>query len=163
MGLFDKLKGAVQAVTGGAATVTIEYPQALLLPGQPLRVRVTATSKGREVKSGGCFIDVAGTETAQVRNAMPTGYHGSEPGQKVPVDASDSGETFHQAFQIAPAFVLGSNETKVFEGAFQLPPGVQPSFQGKLCSHAWTLRGRIEAFGNDPDSGYLPFRVGLAQ
>jgi hypothetical protein len=162
MGLFDKIKGAIKAVTGGAAKVTIEYPQVLLQPNVPMRVRVTATSTGGEVKSGGCFIDVAGSEVIQVNDATPTGYHGAQPAQRVPVDIHETNETFKQAFQIAPAFVLAANETKVFEGAFQLPPGVQPSFQGKHASHQWTLRGRIEAVGNDPDSGYLPFRVGLA-
>ena len=57
--------------------------------------------------------------------------------------------------------MLAANETKVFEGVFVLPGGIQPSFQGKNASHQWTVRGRIEAFGNDPDSGYQPFRVGL--
>ncbi len=158
MGLFDKIKGAIKAVTGGAAKVTIEYPQTLLQPNVPMRVRVTATSTGAEVKSGGCFIDVVGSEVIQINDATATG-HGIQPGQHV--DIHESNETFKQAFQIAPAFVLAPNETKVFEGAFQLPPGVQPSFQGKHTTHQWTLRGRIEAFGNDPDSGYLPFRVGL--
>jgi len=159
MGLFDKIKGAIKAVTGGAAKVTIEYPQVLVQPNVPLRVRVTATSTGGEVKSGGCFIDVAGSEVIQIDDATPTG-HGLQPGQHVHIH--ETNETFKQAFQIAPAFVLAPNETKVFEGAFQLPPGVQPSYQGKHASHQWTLRGRIEAVGNDPDSGYLPFRVGLA-
>jgi len=157
MGLFDKIKSAVKAVTGGAAKVTLEYPQVLLQPGVPMRVRVTATSTGGELKSGGCFIDVVGSEVIQINGA--TG-HGIQPGQHVDIHETD--ETFRQAFQIAPAFVLAPNETKVFEGAFQLPPGVQPSFQGKHASHQWTLRGRMEAFGNDPDSGYLPLRVGLA-
>ena len=160
MGLFDKIKGAIKAVTGGAAKVTIEYPQALLQPNVPMRVRVTATSTGGEVKSGGCFIDVVGSEVIQANDVTPSGIHGSGSPQRV--DIHETNETFKQAFQIAPAFVLAPNETKVFEGAFQLPPGVQPSYQGKHASHQWTLRGRIEAVGNDPDSGYLPFRVGLA-
>ena len=159
MGLFDKIKSAVKAVTGGAAKVTIEFSQVLVQPGMAVRVRVTATSTGAEVKSGGCFIDVVGSEVIQIHDATPSG-HGVQPGQHV--DIHETSETFKQAFQIAPAFVLAANETKVFEGAFQLPPGVQPSYQGKHASHQWTLRGRVEAVGNDPDSGYLPLRVGLA-
>jgi hypothetical protein len=161
MGLMDKLKGAVKAVTGGAAKVTIEVPHAIVMAGMPAKCRVTAVSTGAELKSGGCFLDVTASETVQLNGVTPTGYRGAEPAQKVPVDARDSQTTFQQSFQIAPAFVLAPNETKVFEGVFLLPGGIQPSFQGKIASHQWTVRGRIEAFGNDPDSGYQAFRVGL--
>jgi hypothetical protein len=161
MGFLDKLKGAMHAVTGGGAKVTIEYPQGLLQPGVPMRVRVTATSTGGELKSDGCFVDVAGVEAIQAKDVTPSNYHGAAPAQRVPVDVNDSHDTFRQSFQIGGGFVLAPNETKVFDGQITLPPGVQPTFQGKSCSHQWTLRGRIEAFGNDPDSGFLPFRVGL--
>jgi hypothetical protein len=161
MGFLDKLKGAMQAVTGGGAKVTIEYSQGLLQPGMPLHVRVTATSTGRELKSGGCFLDVAGVETVQLKDVMPSNYHGAQPAQHVPVDVGTTADTFRQSFQIAGGFVLAPNETKVFEGQFVLPPGSQPTFQGKNSAHQWTVRGRVEAFGNDPDSGFLPFRVGL--
>ena len=70
-------------------------------------------------------------------------------------------ETANQAFAIAPAFALAPNETKVFEGSFQIPHNFQPSYSGHHTTCEWRVRGRIEAFGNDPDSGYLPFRVGL--
>src|SRR6185295_20225634 len=56
MGFLDKLKGAVNAMTDGGANVTIEYPQAFVFPGDTIPVRITATSTGAEVKSGGIFV-----------------------------------------------------------------------------------------------------------
>ena len=69
---------------------------------------------------------------------------------------SVSKTSFEQEFSIAPALVLPPSETKFFEGTVQLPPTAQPSFQGRYTEHKWEIRGRLEAFGNDPDSGWLP-------
>lgn len=148
MGFFDKLKGAMNAITGGAAKVTIEIAAPCIFPGEEVPVRVTATSTGAEVKSGGCFVDVWAHESVKV--------HDSETKK----DLTQSKTTIEQTFQIAPAFVLGANETKVFEGIFRLPPTVLPTYTGTFAQHACSLRGRIEAFGNDPDSGFVPVRVG---
>ena len=101
------------------------------------------------MKSGGVFVDLLGTERIRIKNYAPPGaYAGMET-------------TLDQAFQIAPAFVLAANETRQFEGTFEIPPNVQPTFTGVHASHHWEIRGRIEAFGNDPDSGYQPLRVGM--
>lgn len=76
-------------------------------------------------------------------------------------DVSASRETFSQEIQIAPAFVLLANETQQFEASVQVPGNLQPSFQGNFTNHEWKIRGRLDAFGNDPDSGYAPLRIGL--
>ncbi|HVW02749.1 MAG TPA: sporulation protein [Planctomycetaceae bacterium] len=149
MGFFDKIKSMVNVVTGGAATVTIDYPQQLLYPGDQVPVKITATSTGQEVKSKGAFVDVLSFEKVKFKH------------DKEEIDQS---HTFvQQAFQIAPAFVLQPNETKVFEGQFQLPLSVLPTYSGKIAQHKCQIRGRIEAFGNDPDSGYIDIAVGSKQ
>jgi hypothetical protein len=58
---------------------------------------------------------------------------------------------------VGPAFVLQPNETKVFEATIQLPMG-QPSYNGQV-RHEWKVRGRLDAFGNDPDSGFKVIEV----
>lgn len=165
MGLWDSIKGAVNVVTGGGAKVNIEWQPALIMPGAPVKVRVTATSTGGELKSGGAFVDVLGSENVNVRNVStgptPTPTPGN-PHPKATTDVHVSKATFEQSFQIAPAFVLGANETKTFEGTVTLPGNAQPSFQGAYAVHQWSMRGRIEAFGNDPDSGFKVMRVGMS-
>jgi hypothetical protein len=150
MGLFDKLKSAVNVMTGGGATVTIEYQPTTGFPGDVVRVRVTATSTGGEIKSKGAFVDLQATESVHVKEG--------EGGDHAHVNVSRN--TFSQEFQISPAFVLAPNATLQFEGQIQLPPTAQPSFAGVYTQHTWQIRGRVEAFGNDPDSGYQAFRVG---
>jgi len=153
MGLMDKIKGAMNAVTGGAAKVALEFSPSFVYPGDSVQVKITATSTGGEVKSKGAFIDVRGWEEVRVKNTGPnqSGY------------SSVSSTTHEKQIQIGNDFVLGANETKTFEGQVQLPLGVHPSYTGPNAKHVWEIRGRIEAWGNDPDSGYKPVRVGYRE
>lgn len=148
MGLFEKLKNAASTVSGGAARVSLEYSPSVALPGDTLSVRVTAASTGSQVKSGGVFVDLRAVETVR----LPPGAN--QPG------GHTSYTDFEQEVPIAPAFTLGPNETKVFEGQVRLPTNVQPSFEGHYSRHEWTARGRLEMTGNDPDSGFMALRVG---
>ena len=66
MGFLDKMKGAVAAITGGAAKVSLEYHNVLASPGDLVAVKVTAASTGAEVTSKGVFIDLRGTEEIDI-------------------------------------------------------------------------------------------------
>lgn len=140
MGILDKMKSVGSAVTGGSAKVSLEYPRQLLKPGDAIPVKVTVMSMGKEVKSGGVFVDLHAEENGQVKC--------KHCGQTTQVH----GETVKQAIPIAPAFTLQPNETRTFEATIQIPMG-QPSYSGQV-RHEWRIRGRLEAFGNNPDSGF---------
>jgi sporulation-control protein spo0M len=149
MGFFDKLKGAVHAVTGGAATVDIQYAEKATA-GQTIPVKVTVTSKGAEIKSKGVFVDFRGAERIAISKR----------------DDSNLSEDFHrdlahskQEFKLCGEFVLGAGETKSFEGTVSLPPNLQPSYEGRFTKNVYEVQGRLEAKGNDPDSGWKPLRV----
>jgi sporulation-control protein spo0M len=153
MGLFDKLKDVANMVTGGAARVSIEYEPQVAFPGENVSVRITATSTGPQVKSGGVFADLRAVE----RVNLP---RGTAAGVEQAVQTSHT--SFEQAVQLAPAFTLAPNETKTFEGTVRLPSNAQPTFAGHYTQHEWSIRGRVEMTGNDPDSGFQVFRVGTS-
>jgi hypothetical protein len=151
MGFFDKLKGAMNFVTGGAAKVTIEVTPQVAFPGEPLQVRVTATSTGPAISSGGVFVDVAAHEQLSIpENAL---------GNNNP-HISHTKQTFSQSFQIAAPFQLGPGQTGQWMGQVVLPPQAQPTYDGPFADHDWGIRGRVEMRGNDPDSGFVKFVVG---
>ncbi|MCC6809767.1 MAG: hypothetical protein IT381_20225 [Deltaproteobacteria bacterium] len=148
MGFLDKIKGAVNAVTGNAAKVTIDYPKQALA-GDEIVVKITAVSTGGELKSKGCFVDVMGQEQTHLSK--------TENGTKT--EMHESKATYEHSFQIGEAFTLAANETKTWEGRVKLPAEAQPSYAGVHAKHIWQLRGRIEATGNDPDSGFVVLNV----
>ena len=151
MGFLDKVKGAVNAVTGGAAKVTFDFEPKVALAGENLRVKVSVLSTGAEVKSGGVFVDLRAREEVHIRKSEIQAER----------DVSLAKSTFDQGFQVAPEFVLAAGETKHFEGGVSLPADLQPSFKGAYGEHFWEIRARVEAFGNDPDSGWVRLRMGI--
>lgn len=152
MGYFDKIKGAVNMVTGGAAHVTIEIMQPALAPGQTAAIKVTATSTaattGAELKSKGVFVDVKGEEHLEVIDAATK--------QKT----VQSSAAVNLTFQIAGEFSLAPNESKTFEGTIHLPNHALPAIDGAVSKQLYYIRGRVEATGSDPDSGFQPIKVG---
>jgi sporulation-control protein spo0M len=150
MGFLDKVKGALNAVTGGAARVQFTYGPQVMFPGEPVKLGVTATSTGQEVQSKGLFVDLAATELVDFRDASDTHVRYQE-------------QTFYREIQVAPAFVLAPGQSRQFDVVFLLPPEARPSFTGKLSRNQWQIRARVEAFGNDPDSGWIDTRVGSKQ
>jgi len=145
MGFLDKIKSVGSAMTGGAAKVSLEYPHQPLKPGDPLAVKVTVVSMGKEVKSSGVFVDIHATEKGQ--------FKCSRCGETTQIQMN----TVKQAIPVGPAMVLQPNETKTFESTIQIPMG-QPTYNGQI-NHEWTIRGRLDAFGNDPDSGFQVIQV----
>lgn len=145
MGFLDKVKSVGSAMTGGSAKVSIEYPHQPLKPGDSLAVKVTVVSMGKEVKSSGVFVDIHAQERGQLRCSH---CHETTPIQI---------QTVKQAIPVGPAMVLQPNETKTFESTIQIPMG-QPTYNGQI-NHEWTIRGRLDAFGNDPDSGFQVIQV----
>src|SRR5262245_24096563 len=152
MGFFDKLKGAMNAITGNAAKVTMEMGNTGAFPAGMIRVKISVTSTGQEVSSKGVFVDLQAVE--QIK--LPKDAAANLPGE-----ISANKTTYSQEIKIAPEFKLAPNETKLFEGVVTIPATAQPSHDGPWADHAWAIRGRIEVTGNDPDTGFMPIKVGL--
>jgi len=149
MGLLDKLKGAVNAVTGGGATVTIQYNETGVA-GKAVAVKVTAVAKGAPIKSDGIFVDFLGEEEVSISKRDEA---------KFSEDYRREENHSKQEFRLHEAFTLAANETKTVEGTINLPSNLQPSFEGRFCKNHYVIRGRLEARGNDPDSGFKPIRI----
>ena len=98
MGVFDKLKSAGQAMTGGSAKVSIEYPLQTVFPGEPVAVRVTVMSSASgEVKSKGVFVDLLAEEHLNGGNMQcPHCRNSFSP-------KHDPKKTHEQSVPIAPA------------------------------------------------------------
>ncbi len=181
MGFFDKMKQGLKAVTGGAAKLTIEWAPKAVAPGQEVAVKIHIQSTGAEVKSKGVFVDFYGVETflvpaaptkapvAGTPVAVASGV-GSPVAETDPAGELSAEETEPQepetdtkricdkAFELCGPFVLGANESKELAGKVKIPNGLPTSSSEELGCH-YRIRGRLEAFGNDPDSGYKTIAI----
>src|SRR3954470_18513894 len=99
MGFFDKIKSAVNAVTGGAAKVSMEFSPPVAFAGDIVRVRITATSTGADIKGSGVFVDLKGVEEVRLKN-------GTVP--NVQQDIAASRVLLEQSFAVSGAFGIGA-------------------------------------------------------
>jgi hypothetical protein len=143
MGLLGKMKNYV---TGGAAKLSIEIP-AVGFIGMPIPVKVKVSAEA-DFKCEGLFIDVAGSEHVQFR----------PQGAQADVTAHES--THRQALKVCDGFEMDEGQTREFTTVVVLPRDEQPTYKGKHTKHTWQMQARLEAKGNDPDSGWKEIRIG---
>ncbi len=132
MSIVDKMKGAMDSVTGGAAEVTLEHT-GTFAAGQVIKVKIVAMSTGNDVDIKAVYIDLRG---------RGKGVIGQLAGS---VKASASHE-----FKIADGFTLHAHDATAIEGEITVPD-IQVDLD-------WEIRGRLETVGNDPDSGFKDIR-----
>lgn len=158
MGFFEKLRNYV---TGDDVMVSLETPS-IALPGRPLACAVIAIAKA-EVESKGVYIDVNAVENVKASETA-SGVQFAQTTRTLPGQGNRAHEvscsTYTNTFQIHPALSMKQGETKQFTGTISLPRELQPTYKGRNACHIVYIRARIDASGNDPDSGFVELRVG---
>ncbi|MFN3197139.1 MAG: hypothetical protein ACE366_01805 [Bradymonadia bacterium] len=151
MGLFGKLKGMKNAITGGGAEVTVEVGEAQL--GGVAPVRVTALAKA-DFNIQRVYLLVQCNEGALVHD----------------VDVARNGQLYRETVEgevctcnleidIAEGGSLSEGETYTWESDFELPAEGLPTLAGQTIRNTWIIRAGLDARGNDPDSGWVEFVV----
>ncbi len=173
MGFFDKLKKSIKVVTGGAAKVAIEWEPKMAVPGQVLAVKITLQSTGDEVKSKGVYVDFHGDETVPAPpkpkqeeppqyepapDPLPPSVNTDERETELEEDGTEDNRVCSETYSLCGPFVLAPNESKVVEGSVKLPQAIKPTSDEELGCH-YVIRGRLEALGTDPSSGYKDIRI----
>jgi hypothetical protein len=152
MGLWDKVKGAVRTMTGGGATVTIEVGEATL--ATPFRVRVTAVAKA-DVEVSAVYVKFLAVEHAEVRDID---YDYGDGRQYIEyIEGTQT--TYSEKFVVGEKVSLKEGQTESWDAEVTLPETANPSFDGQIISHKWTVMGALDCFGNDPDSGWQVIQV----
>lgn len=147
MGFFSNLKNKV---TGGSATVQIQASAAQR--GQPVPLKIEATAKAN-AKADSVYVLVRAYETCEVKD---TDF---ENGQKQTETVRGHKVTFETRISIAGAQQLQEGQTYSWEGSFQVPPNINPTFAGHMIKHTWEIQAGLDMTGNDPDSGWQTLQV----
>ena len=152
MGLWDKVKGAVRTMTGGGATITLSVGEATL--GSPFVVRVSATANA-DIDVSAIYVQLRAVEHAEVRDVD---YDYGEGRQRIEY-VEGTHTTYTEKFVIGDKVALQEGQTMTWEGEITVPDSANPSFDGHMISHQWTILGALDCFGNDPDTGWQTFQM----
>ncbi len=155
MGFLDSLKSIKNAVTGGAAKVSLDIPAATL--SAPFKATVRAVPQNCQVKYNRVYLFIEGVETVDIPNCevKPQGAQQTQQAQ-----VSKSAQTLRLELNVAGAGELQPDQTGEWTVEVKLPAGALPEFRGKLASHGYRAFAGLDCTGNDPDSGWVPFRLG---
>lgn len=148
MGLFGKLKAMKNAVTGGGARVWVEVDGEGVEVGEAFDIKVCAEAKTAfDIKS--VYVQFRAEEEA---------YGVNDRGNVVD-EVVGSMVTYEARVDISGGESLKAGETYEWEAEVTIPEGNNPSFEGTMINHTWTVMGALDAKGNDPDSGWTEFEV----
>ncbi|MBT7410180.1 MAG: hypothetical protein HN826_10805 [Methylococcales bacterium] len=152
MGFFDKVKSIKNMVTGGGATVTIGDFKPVW--GEPFSISITAEIGDADVKIDKVYLLVEGNETVRIDNFRFTDGEGDSYYK----DIHTTENTFRDEMEVAESQTLEANETYTWEVELELQD-VLPTYHGPNAEHSWRLQAALDAFGNDPDSGWVMFEL----
>lgn len=147
MGFFSNLKNAV---TGGAASVSVQAPATAR--GQILPVKIEAVAKSSSTANS-VYLLVRASEVATVKD---TDFHGTKATTET---VHGRKTTYETRIQIAGATKLEQGQTYRWEGQVPIPPQLNPTFTGQMIQHVWEIQAGLDMTGNDPDSGWIPIQV----
>ena len=150
MGFMDKLKNAVNSITGGGAKVTITTDK----PSReaPFKVKVKAVVADQELKINRVYVKLSGYETVTVHNVKSSNDTFAR-------DISESNNTFEQEFNIAAEQTLNAKQEYEWEAQVEFPKNSPPTYKGHSATHELRILAGLDTKGNDPDSGWIVLAV----
>lgn len=148
MGFMDKLKNAVNSITGGGAKVTITADN----PSRegPFKVKVKAVVADQELKINRAYVQLNGWETVTVHNVRHKNFTRDE---------TETSNTFDQEFNIAAEQTLNAKQEYEWEAQVEFPKNVLPTYHGRNATHELRILAGLDTKGNDPDSGWIVLAV----
>jgi len=149
MGLFDKIKSAVNSVTGGAATVKVTPAQNEFTASEPIKFTVTALIKDADVNAKNVYVEIRSMERIN--------FEDNHDGHKHYINKEH--QTYHQKLEIAGEQQLKGKTEYTWEASLTLPQTVQNTYNGMYGNHVWEIYAGLDTKGNDPDSGWVAITV----
>lgn len=152
MGFFDKVKAMKNAMTGGAAKVYLDSDPVTF--DEPFKVRIRVQVDDAPLKINRVYLYVKGEERVEVPDFdFEYDIDGNSHRTSETVRASE--ETVDLDISVAEGQELEANESYEWEVEVELPSHAPAFYRGRFCEHVYTAYAGLDAFGNDPDSGWV--------
>ena len=152
MGLFDKLKSAVKVVTGGAANVSASLGESQF--GHPITVHIKAVAKS-DLKIDKVYLKLRGVEDIEVDDVDYQDRDGDGDRERTHETIYKQHETYAKEQVVSGAQQLEEGQEYEWTTEIQIPSHLQHPYRGHYCTHSYQVFVGLDAFGNDPDTGWI--------
>ncbi len=152
MGFLNKIKGAVNKLTGAGAKVSV-FVNGNDLKGD-LNITVNAEIKDNPIEVKKVYLWVKSVEKINIpKNSLPSNMK-----ENATFGLDLSNENFlKKEFVVAEAQTLEGKQTYTWTIDIKLDGTTVPSYNGRFANHEWLFYAALDAKGNDPDSGWQKF------
>lgn len=157
MGLWDKVKSVKNMVTGGGAEVSVIFEHERQTLGEPFRVLIRAEIKDADIEIEKVYLNVRAAEHIEA-DGIEIEYEGGEQEIEREIVRKQT-ETFRLQVEVAEAQTLSANESYEWQAEILIPEELNGTYEGKFAWHVYELFAGLDAPGNDPDSGWIPFEI----
>lgn len=156
MGFWDKVKSAGSALTGNSADVKVFVNGEPIL-GEPFQITISAHMKS-DLKVNRIYLLMKAWEEVQAEDVDVEYHNGHQEVERELV--RNVVDTFNQEFDVDGAQELQEGET--YEWTIEVNVSADDhngTYRGVQARHEWQLYAGLDAFGNDPDSGWVGFEI----
>ena len=156
MGFFDKIKSAVNVVTGGAAEVNVSFGEVKF--GEPIELNISALAKS-DLKIEKVYLHLKGVEEVRIEDKDYQDKDGDGDREETRETIEKHFQTYEMEQVISGAQELENGQEYQWTTEIQIPDHLQAPYKGQYCSHTYKVFIGLDAFGNDPDTGWvnIPF------
>lgn len=155
MGFWDKVKSAGSALTGGSADVKVFVNGEPVL-GEPFHVTISAQMKG-DLKVNRIYLLMKAWEEVKADGIEIEYENGQQEIEREMVHKIV--DTFNTEIDVDGAQELETGETYEWTVEVNVPTDYNGTYRGVHARHEWQLYAGLDAFGNDPDSGWVGFEI----
>ena len=163
MGIFDRLKQARNFISGGSATLSLDFDKSYYQQGDPISVKINCQVKDRDIFINKVYLQVKAIETVKVKVRNSTSHSQNTSnihrGSSLERTETETYVSFKMDQQVAPAQALQGGEYYEWESTFELPEEVLPTYIGENAKHVWKAFVGLDTSGNDPDTGWQEFTL----
>jgi hypothetical protein len=170
MSAWNSVKSAFRTLTGTQAEVTLRLVSDAACVGEHVDFEVTLRAKVESLEARALVVDLVATET--IRGTLgqstdrssfdlvdPAGGVLDAVAYPIRTPVTVATTTFERTARVSGSLTLKGESERVFRARVQIPPNAEPSFQGRLASHRWQIRARLDVFGADPSSAWTSLLV----
>ena len=158
MGIFDKLKQAGNYLSGKGAKVHIRIDDSRIASENMVSVIIYCQVKEHDLLVDELYVKIKAEEVVVQRN-QNYNSSGNRRHQAGTSNRNLISRTYADQKQIDANFRLDAEGEYEWEAEFRIPSDVPRTYRGINARHEWSILAGLSKKGNDPDSGWIPFRV----